>query len=246
MTRKKKANPRWFDMDDGRRVRFDMARFHEEVIDAKRERSCSATDLYREIIKTLYSNYPSNQVDSAAEMVKKWDQGRNGPTDLLEIYKPLADFFGCEEDAFLLYEKAEENDMNTATVQTTAVQPDAWTLSADESHKLISAIERAGGNAMLRAKEKEVAHELYGIMVDMIAAYLPADEKFWRQKSEELSLQDKLKEYPKRCPIERAIMKASLYLPKEVRYKAESLLEDMYGPQAYIWEEFDKSQKTAL
>ena len=233
--KKKRTEPfPWFTMDDGRRVRFDGPRFRDEVDKMKREKRCSGSDVFRGIVLLLYPGYSKDAVENNISTVRKWYDQKNGPRDLLDLYKPLAAHFKIEEDAFLEYEEIKEGHMmHTIGVQTNQTSPNGCLSPVSESKQLIRAMERA--------KEKEVAHELYGVLVDLIAAYVPVDIDVWVEHYNEWKtwdeLQEYLKKYPKRYPVEIAIKKASMYLPRDVRYQANALLEDLYGPRLFAWEE---------
>ena len=222
--KKKRTEPfPWFTMDDGRRVRFDGPRFRDEVDKMKREKRCSGSDVFRGIVLLLYPGYSKDAVENIISTVRKWYDQKNGPQDLLDLYKLLAAHFKIEEDAFLKYEEIEEGHMmQTIGVQTNQATPNGCLFPVSESRMLIRAMERA--------KEKEAAHELYGMLVDLIAAYLAVDGAVWGTYNQEQEWKTKkIEEYPSCYPVELAIIKSSMYLPKEVRYRVEALLEDLYG-----------------
>ncbi len=229
MKKKKQPDMPWHPMKDGRRVKFDWVSFREAVNGMVRESHQSKSDIFRGIIQAIFPDYPEDAIDNNISTLYKWYGGKNGPRDLLEIYKPLSGFFGCEEDSFLVYEEIkEESKMNMTAAQATPVLPNGYAYPEGDNQIMKS---------MERMKEREIAHELYGILVDLIAAYLPADEKFWCGNGKKAEGEAKLVKYPKRIPVEIAIKKTSPYLPKELRYKLEVLLEDMYGPYEGIWTE---------
>lgn len=236
MKQEKQEKFKWFTMENGKRVRFDWTRFRDEVDKITREQRLQKKDVYRQIIRHLKPGLTRDEVEDKTDRVKKWYQGDNGPRDLLEIYKPLAEFFRCEETAFLLFEKTEDYKMETIITPLGVVQANSQTLSAEENRKMIYAMERARSNAMERAKEKEVAYELYGVLVDLIAAYVPVDHKVWLGNRDEPGWVKIFKEYPGRYPAEVAIRKSAPYLPKEIRYQASALLEEMYGGWLNDWE----------
>lgn len=241
-----------FTLDDGRRVEFDWTRFYDEFF--KKKKDCNyryKTDLFRKILQHLYPQINGDDMETIIQNknLDKWLDG-GGPQNLLEIYKPLAEFFGCEEDAFLKYvdeETKEEHKMNTMAAPFHS--PSVSMVFPTTESKMIRAMERM--------KEKEAASELYSMFVDLIAAYLPVETDIWIEKRDELleprPLPDQLsawaKEvsaYPERTPVSIAIRKAAPYLSKELRYQLNNLLEYMYGPTPFDWQDIEITEYVTM
>lgn len=235
MKRVKQDRFKTFIMDNGRRVKFHWARFHEEFQKKKIGGQYRYnTDLYRQIVKHIYQLLSRDDVEDRIEVVKKWHKGENGPKDLLEIYKSLAEFFGCEEGAFLIDENNEEDYEVNTVVHTDMSHPNNEIPAFNESGML----ERA----MKHMREKEAAHELYSVLTDLIAEYVQADQDVWFEHSE-CSMQELnkwLDHYPRQYPARVAIRKSAVYLPAELRYRANDLLDEMYvwtgGGYAHDWD----------
>lgn len=231
----KSKQQRTISLSNGGIATFDCKRFHDAV-DAMWKGSVpkmKKQDVYDILGKAIYEDYstwPQNQISSWRDQVKNWYHCNNGPSLTEEEISKMEATLGLKKGDLLKFaeEREDYNSMNTTEISKNTA-PTYCPSLVGENRMIIS--------TMKYAKEKEVAHELYGVLVDLIAAYLPVDEDVWVEARGESGWMDKFKEYPKRYPADMAIRKASLYLPRELRSQAEYLLDDMYGERTFGWEE---------
>lgn len=72
---------------------------------------------------------------------------------------------------------------------------------------------------------------------------MKADLDIWFEYEEGTSeWSEAIKRLPDRYPVDCAIKKASIYLPKDTVMKAYNLLEEMYGPMLFDWDEPNRSE----
>ena len=260
----KSKSPRLFKLDDGRTARFDLQLFHHECTEKIKDFQIAGKSMGRNrernrmkgahkqfgywLVEELY--HPTSEIEreSLLERVKQWYYGYNGPSDLNDIYK-LAEIFEMKRpDAFLKYENKGAVENMSSSMQTKNTHADG--MKTNNPVKSTDETETKPGETNWRLryrtisdKERETAHELYCMFVDLIAAYIKADTDVWvgldRGTPEWIAA---CKSYPKRVPVYRAIQKSSFYIPYDTRMAAYGLLEEMYGGRCFDWEEPDPSE----
>ena len=221
-----------FTLENGRRVVFNQDAFEYMVNQKAREidrKNGKQRGGKAEIIRMIATKLRPYNPDSACHVIKNWYHGYNGP-DVVEDIKLLAEILECGDEEALLKEIMEENQMNTAA--------EMINITLDQN-KIIRAIKYM--------KEKEVAHELYSVFIDMIGSYMRADIDIWFEYAQDTpEWKEAIKRLPDRYPIEQAITKAAMYLSKDTIMKAGNLLEEMYGPNVFVWHETNRGESLDL
>lgn len=235
-------------------------------------------------------------VENMANTIKNWYGGNNGPSLEEKEIHTMEQFLGCEAGSFLKrvdhntetekeYEDMDEMNANVQSVNMDALAHHLEQLveavkagnapgskadvqSANTSNFLtIQAGSRILKNALRSMREKEAAHELYGLFVDAIWEYskvdheiyncklydklidelaFPEDEekKKWQFTPEQFQqFKEQLRKLPRRMSLENAVEKYSLFLPKELRYRLSQLLDELYGDREDFLEEPGSSWK---
>lgn len=217
-----------FTLEDGRCAVFNQVAFEYTVNQKARavdRRNGKTRGGKAEVLRTIAARLRPYNAASAFPVVKNWYYGNNGP-DSIEDIRLLAIILECDDENTFLKEKKEEHKLNT-TSEMVNVNIDQGRIIA----------------ALKYIKEKEVAYELYSMMVDMMGAYMKTDLDIWLEYEEGTTeWREAIKHLPDRYPIYQAITKASLYLPKDTVMKAYNLLEEMYGPRWLDWEETNRAE----
>ncbi len=221
-----------FNLEDGRRVVFNQVAFEYVVNQKAREidrRNGKQRGGKAEAIRMIATKLRPYNPDSACPVIKNWYHGYNGP-EVVEDIKLLAEILECDDEEAFLKEIKEEKQMNAAAEMVNVTL---------DQNKIV--------RAMKYMKEKEVAHELYSAFVDMIGPYMRADIDIWFEYDEDTpEWKEALKRLPDRFPIEQAITKASMFISHDTVMKASNLLEEMYGPNLFVWHETNRGESLDL
>ena len=219
-----------FRTEDGKIVTFDQDRFKHvlkekaENIEWKERKSRGGKDkVFRMIAERLSDSSNENHVESTVSKVKQWYYGNNGPGELEDIYM-LADILGYENRETFLKEQGKNREEKMKMGNTEMV-------NVNVNHgRIIS--------ELWSMKEKEAAYELYSTFVDLMGSYVKADMEVWVDYEEGTpEWQAALAKFPRRTTVECAIRKAKMYVSEDTIYKADNLLEMMYGTTSYDGEE---------
>ena len=234
-----------FTTEDGRRASFDFWQFSYYVGLAKNhyipqnpKKKPTLEAVFRQLAVHLGGNCEEVYLESYVQKIKQWYYEKNGPSELDDIYK-MAECLECErKDQFLKYEKQEEKEM----IPTTNTVQNSNMIMMPSVEMLTTSTFRA----MKKMRVQEEAYHLHSMFIDLIAAYNKADMDTWLG-NEPLSVEWKAaaKQYPDRMPVERAVQKASCYLPSEIQNSLFAFLEDMFGPAPSEWYEINSISKEA-